>query len=57
MQYGCEAEIIHHETKEQITADSRSPQVYSEKVHQPALPLFDHPSMSEFFEEEGIIQI
>ena len=56
MQYGCEAEIIHHETKGtnhflQIVGRRR---FTVEKVHQPALPPFDHPSMSEFFEEEGI---
>ena len=56
MEYGCEAEIIHHETKGsnhflQIVGRRK---FVVKKVHKPALPPFNHPSMSKFMEKEGI---
>ena len=56
MEYGCEAEIIHHETKGsnhflQIIGRRK---FVVKKLHQPALPPFNHPSMSKFMEEDGI---
>ena len=56
MEYGCEAEIIHHETKGSnhfLEIIGRRRFTIS-KVHQPALPPFSHPSMSKFMEKEGI---
>jgi len=56
MEYGCEAEIIHHETKGsnhflQIVGRRK---FVVKKVHEPALPPFNHPSMGKFMEEDGI---
>jgi Lon protease-like protein len=56
MKYGCEAEILHHETKGsnhflQIIGRRR---FTISKAHEPALPPFNHPSMSKFAEEDGI---
>ena len=56
MKYGCEAEILHHETKGsnhflEIVGRRR---FSISKVHEPALPPFSHPSMSKFMEREGI---
>jgi len=56
MEYGCEAEIIHHETKGsnhflQIVGRRK---FVVKKVHKPALPPFNHPSMSKFMEKDGI---
>jgi len=56
MKYGCEAEILHHETKGsnhflQIIGKRR---FTISKAHEPALPPFNHPSMSKFAEEDGI---
>ena len=56
MKYGCEAEILHHETKGsnhflQIIGRRK---FVIKKVHKPALPPFNHPSMSKFGEEDGI---
>ncbi len=56
MEYGCEAEIIHHETKGSnhfLEIIGRRRFTIS-KVHQPALPPFSDPSMSKFMEKEGI---
>ena len=56
MKYGCEAEILYHETKGsnhflEIVGRRR---FSISKVHKPALPPFSHPSMSKFMEREGI---
>ena len=56
VKYGCEAEILHHETKGsnhflEIVGRRR---FSISKVHEPALPPFSHPSMSKFMEREGI---
>ena len=56
MEYGCEAEILHHETKGsnhflQIIGRRR---FTVSNAHEPALPPFSHPSMSKFGEEDGI---
>ena len=56
MEYGCEAEIIHHETKGsnhflQIVGRRK---FVVKQVHKPALPPFNHPSMGKFMEEDGI---
>ena len=56
MEYGCEAEIVHHDTKGSnhfLQIIGRRRFVVS-KVHKPALPPFNHPSMSQFMEEDGI---
>lgn len=54
--YGCEAEILYHETKGsnhflQIIGKRK---FSIDKVHAPALPPFSHPSMSKFNEDDGI---
>ena len=56
MEYGCEAEILYHETKGsnhfiQIIGRRR---FTISKVDEPALPPFSHPSMSKFSEDDGI---
>ena len=56
MEYGCEAEIIYHETKGsnhflQIIGRRK---FVVKKVHEPALPPFNHPSMSKFMAKDGI---
>ena len=56
MEYGCEAEILHHETKGsnhfiQIIGRRR---FTISKAYEPALPPFSHPSMTKFGEEDGI---
>ena len=54
--YGCEAEIIHHETKGsnhflQIIGRRR---FIVKQVHEPALPPFDHPLVESQVSLEGI---
>ena len=56
VEVGCEAEILHHKTKGsnhflQIIGRRR---FTISKLHEPALPPFNHPSMSKFAEEDGI---
>ena len=54
--YGCEAEIIHHETKGsnhflQIIGRRR---FIVKKLNEPALPPLDHPSMDHLTQGDGI---
>jgi Lon protease-like protein len=55
--FGCEAEIIHHETKGsnhfiQIIGRRR---FIVKQVHEPALPPFDHPLVESLVSPEGVV--
>ena len=56
VEFGCEAEILHHETKGsnhflQIIGRRR---FTITKVYEPALPPFSHPTMGKFSSDDGI---